>query len=69
MVAGRFIGLGNMGGSMTRHLLNDVRELTAFEVDAETRERRGRRRRRGRRFGAQRSEVVFLSLLGPEPVR
>lgn len=72
MVAVGFIGLGNMGGGMAWHLLDDGHDLTVFDVDAEARARfadAGADVAEDAASVARRSEVVFLSLPGPAAVR
>lgn len=72
MVAIGFIGLGNMGGPMAQHLVEDGHEVTVFDVDPDARDRLAEA---GSKVGAdaasvaRQSEVVFLSLPTPEAVR
>lgn len=72
MVNVGFIGLGNMGGPMARHLLADGHELTVYDVDPDARagfEDTGATVATSPAAVASASEVVFLSLPTPEAVR
>lgn len=72
MVSIGFIGLGNMGAPMAEHLLEGGHELVAYDIDPEA---RARLRDAGAAVGedpadvAAESEVIFLSLPGPDAVR
>lgn len=72
MVAVGFIGLGNMGGSMAKHLVDDGHEVAAFDIDSAACRRiedAGATLGNDATDVAARSEVVFLSLPTPEAVR
>ena len=72
MVAIGFIGLGNMGGPMAQHLVEDGHEVTVFDIDPDARDHLAKG---GAKVGAdaasvtRQSEIVFLSLPAPEAVR
>lgn len=67
-----FIGLGNMGAPMAKHLLEDDHDVTVFDVDTDA---RARLEDAGAAVGANpadvaaASEVIFLSLPTPDTVR
>ena len=66
-----FVGLGQMGGRMARHLLDDGHELVAFDLDSAALDRAveaGATAAESAADVAERADVVFLSLPGPAAV-
>jgi 3-hydroxyisobutyrate dehydrogenase len=66
-----FVGLGQMGGRMARHLLDDGHELVAFDLDSAALDRTveaGATAAASAADVAERADVVFLSLPGPAAV-
>ena len=72
MTAVGFIGLGNMGGQMARHLLDAGHDMTVYDADPEARERFAETTATVADDPADvaaTSEVTLLSLPSPETVR